>query len=63
MIKPYIHILTPSEIHVVMASGYATVSGKDLVPLATPLRPAVLKSKQAFLGTGLVPTSVVHCWA
>ncbi|XP_026324685.1 sodium/nucleoside cotransporter 1-like, partial [Hyposmocoma kahamanoa] len=30
MIRPYIALLTPSEIHVVMASGFATVSGTIL---------------------------------
>ncbi|CAH2216387.1 jg4248, partial [Pararge aegeria aegeria] len=28
LVKPYLSLLTPSEIHVVMASGFATVSGK-----------------------------------
>lgn len=30
VIKPYLQILTPSELHVVMASGFATVSGSIL---------------------------------
>ncbi|CAG5053190.1 unnamed protein product [Parnassius apollo] len=30
IIKPYLSVLTPSEIHVVMASGFATVSGTIL---------------------------------
>ncbi|KAJ2939288.1 hypothetical protein O0L34_g13384 [Tuta absoluta] len=30
IIKPYIALLTPSEVHVVMASGFATVSGTIL---------------------------------
>ncbi|CAK1593458.1 unnamed protein product [Parnassius mnemosyne] len=30
IIKPYLSLLTPSEIHVVMASGFATVSGTIL---------------------------------
>ncbi|KAG7312663.1 hypothetical protein JYU34_000988 [Plutella xylostella] len=30
MIKPYVAVLTPSELHVIMASGFATVSGTIL---------------------------------
>ncbi|XP_073964598.1 concentrative nucleoside transporter 2 isoform X2 [Choristoneura fumiferana] len=44
LIKPYIAVLTPSEIHVVMASGFATVSGTILA---------------AYIGFGAEPAHLV----
>lgn len=44
LIKPYIELLTPSEIHVIMASGFATVSGTILA---------------AYIGFGAEPAHLV----
>ncbi|XP_049882684.1 solute carrier family 28 member 3-like isoform X2 [Pectinophora gossypiella] len=44
LIKPYLSLLTPSEIHVVMASGFATVSGTILA---------------AYIGFGAEPAHLV----
>ncbi|XP_039748460.1 sodium/nucleoside cotransporter 1 isoform X2 [Pararge aegeria] len=44
LVKPYLSLLTPSEIHVVMASGFATVSGTILA---------------AYIGFGAEPAHLV----
>ncbi|GBP66717.1 Solute carrier family 28 member 3 [Eumeta japonica] len=56
LIKPYVALLTESELHVVMASGFATVSGEGSVSSRHPVLGTILA---AYIQFGAQPAHLV----